>query len=197
MNSDQQKLVKAVLDDHQKALDGEEGYKLAELYDQDLVNLEVEGKDLRMVNFQRSILLGSKFKGSDLSMASFSGCFMANSDLSQCNLALANLSHANLFQVNLDNTNLTGVRLQGTVGNMKQVKSMHLETYPVTYTKDIISVGCWQMPIYVWSCMNNDKLWEYIPPDVRAHFVKDFDFDWWDKWKETIFKIIDMSPAED
>ena len=55
--------------------------------------------------------------------------------------------------------NLRGANLWGAKGNMKQVKSLQIDTYSVTYTKDVIQIGCKQYPIPKWSSWKENRDW--------------------------------------
>lgn len=124
----------------------------------------------------------------NLSDAYLRGANLSGANLSGANLRGAYLRGANLSDANLRDANLSGANLNGTTGNMKHIKTMQIETYPVTYTFDTLQMGCQRHPIADWWGFSDQK-------------IKNMDGDralvWWKKWKPVLVALIDTCPAED
>ena len=99
----------------------------------------------------------------------------------------ANLRGADLSYTDLHGANLRGADLRFLVGNGEEVKTMHLEKYMVVFTKDVLVIGCESHPISEWEDFT-DK--EIDKMDSGA-------LDWWNKWKDFIFKAIELSHKTD
>ena len=52
------------------------------------------------------------------------------------------LSGANLSGANLSGANLNGADLRYCIGNGREIKSLQIGTYLISYTKDILNIGC-------------------------------------------------------
>lgn len=59
-------------------------------------------------------------------------------------------SRAELRDANLSGANLFGANLSGASGNMSELKSIFIETYPITYTSEILQIGCQKHKIEDW-----------------------------------------------
>ena len=98
----------------------------------------------------------------------------------------ADLSRANLYGADLSKANLYGANLSGANGNMKQIKSIMIDAWPVTYTTQILQIGCQRHPIEDWKTFDDNKI-----SKMHNHALN-----WWKKYKELIFQEIELSPAE-
>ena len=103
----------------------------------------------------------------------------------RANLTGANLTGANLTDANLTDANLTGAILTGANGNMREIKSLFLETWPITYTSEYLQIGCERHLITEW--------WDF--DDDRIHEMDSMAMEFWTKWKLFIQQAIEMSPA--
>ena len=99
----------------------------------------------------------------------------------------ANLMDANLRNANLRNANLMDANLWGANGNLKNIKSIGVEKYPVVYTDAYLQIGCERHPITDW--------WEFEDRRILEMDGKSA-LQFWHKWKNQIKEIIEMSPAE-
>ena len=102
-------------------------------------------------------------------------------DLSDADLSDADLSDADLMRADLREANL-----RRAVGNKLQIKSMQIEIYSIAYTVKFLQIGCQQHSFEKWK--NFD--------DVVIKKMDSQALDFWKKWKDWIFKLIEMSPAE-
>ena len=128
-------------------------------------------KNLSRANLSSANLRGANLRGADLSRADLSDANLSDADLSGANLSSANLSSANLF---------------GAIGNKEQIKSIQIEKYNICYTVDILQIGCERHTVNEWK--------SYTDEDIRKMDGND-GLHWWEKWKDWIFKTIEMSPA--
>ncbi len=123
--------------------------------------------------------------GSNLSYSNLSESNLRGSDLSESNLSESNLSWSNLRGSNLRGSNLRGSNLMGAIGNMLEIKSLQLETWPITYTADRLQIGCQNHSIEEWRGFDDETI------ETMAEGAIEF----WHKWKDIILKIIELSPA--
>lgn len=93
---------------------------------------------------------------------------------------------ANLSGADLSGVNLSGANLRGAIGNLRHIKSLQSEKYYVTYTSEILQIGCQRHTIEEWKIFDDTKITNM---DSGA-------LEWWNKWKPVIFQLIEMSPAE-
>jgi len=103
------------------------------------------------------------------------------------NLMGANLRDANLRGANLRDANLRGANLMGCNGNLKHMKSVFCEQYPVTYTVDVMQIACQRHSIAEW--------WEFDDKRILEMDGKTA-LKWWRIWKPILKQIIEASPCE-
>ena len=145
--------------------------------------IDLEGADLEGVNFKDANLKDADLRGTNLKDAILTGANLADVDLMGANLKNANLTDANLEGADLIGANLEDVRVWNTIGNMREVRSMQIETYTITFTKDLLHIGCIGFPIEKWKNMSDE--------DVSRLSYKALKL--WHKWKDFIFTAIDLS----
>jgi hypothetical protein len=63
---------------------------------------------------------------------------------------------------------------------------MQLDRYNIVYTRDMLYIGCESHPIEDWFSFDDEKVAQM---DDRA-------LEWWEKWKDIILQIIEISPAK-
>jgi len=85
----------------------------------------------------------------------------------------------------LTGANLTDVELCDCVGNRKEIKSLQIEYFSITYTSEIIQIGCEQHSFEEWKSFD----------DGEIDSIDDQALKFWRKWKDWIFKTVEMSPA--
>ena len=107
--------------------------------------------------------------------------------LIDANLEGANLIDANLEGANLEGANLEGANLEGANGNLKELKNMQIETYSISFTKDILQIGCKRFSHTEWKNFSDDEINKM---DKQA-------LSFWNKWKYFIFKAIELSFKKD
>jgi hypothetical protein len=84
-----------------------------------------------------------------------------------------------------ERANLRGANLRGANGNLKEIKSLFLDTYPVTYTSEIVQIGCQRHSISEWFEFDDDTISRM---DSKA-------INWWVSHKDLIKLSIELSPA--
>jgi len=113
--------------------------------------------------------------GADLSGANFSGA----------NLSGANLWGADLWGADLWGANFSGANLGGAIGNMREIKSAQFDQWAVTWSADVLAIGCQQHAIEKWR--NADPRWiAAMAPGAS---------DWWSRYGALVLQLIDASPA--
>ena len=98
----------------------------------------------------------------------------------------ANLTRANLYGVNLTRANLDGVNLHGASGNLNNLKSVFCDTYPVTYTAEVMQIGCQCHKLEDWWSFDDARIIEMEGKTALK---------WWRTWKPILQQIIATSPA--
>lgn len=67
----------------------------------------------------------------------------------------------------------------------KEIKSMQIEGYSITYTAERLQIGSENHPINNWKSFTDEKI-----SAMDEGFLE-----WWSKWKNFIFTVIKLSPA--
>jgi len=137
--------------------------------------IEAIGANLQGADFLCSDLQGADFRGSDLGDANLWGC----------NLRGANLQGANFWGANLWDANLRGANLRAAIGNMREIRSAQFDTWAVTWSADVLAIGCQQHAIGKWRTA--DPRW-IAAMDSQAS-------DWWARYGALALQLIDASPA--
>ena len=99
----------------------------------------------------------------------------------EANLRGADLSGANLSEADLSEANLNGVS-----GLNDWIKCIQVEDWPISYTSEVMQIGCQRHTFDAWKNFSDAQI---RAMDGRRALT------FWAKWKETIFKIIEMAPA--
>ena len=123
----------------------------------------------------------------DLSFADLSFANLSSANLSSANLSFADLSFANLSSANLSSANLSSANsLNGSVGNMSEVKSLQCDYWAVTYTADKMQIGCQFHTIEEW--------WAFTDKEISR--MDSNALAWWSVWKPILQAVIATSPAK-
>ena len=137
--------------------------------------------DLSYANLSYADLRSADLRSADLSYADLRSAYLRSADLRSANLRYADLSHADLRSANLSDADLSYA-----VGNLIHLKSIFIERYPITYTADVMQIGCERHAIADW--------WEF--DDERIGRMDNGALEWWKKWQPFIQQAIELSPAE-
>ena len=208
--------LKIILDDHQKWRSGKEGGVRANLTGANLEGVNLTGANLEFVNLSwanlrkanltKANLYRAHLENSDLHNTDLSSAYLyevnlvkanlAGADLYEATLTDANLAGANLYKVNLYGANLYGATLEGAnleganlyrvSGDLEHLKSILCEKYPVTYTAEVMQIGCEKHSFEDW--------WNFGDKAITKMGSKKA-LKWWGTWKPILQKIIEASPA--
>ncbi len=170
------KELKEILDRHLLWLEDEPGGMRANISEADLSWADLSGANLSGANLSGADLFGADLSEANLSGANLSGANLSEADLSRANLSEANLSGADLSEANLSRANLSWVN-----GNMREIKTIKVDTYPIAYTNKVIQIGCENHTIKEW--------FEFSDKEILAMDGKRA-LKFWCKWKPIIQKII-------
>ena len=128
-------------------------------------------------------LIGAILSDAILSGANLSGAILSDADLSDANLSCANLSGANLSCANLRGANLRGAIMWSTIGNGRELKSIHCGTYDIAFTRDVMQIGCKRFLVADWFSFDDKAI---ASMDVGA-------LDFWRVWKPILQQIVEAS----
>jgi len=159
----------------------------ANLSGANLSGANLSGVNLSRVNLSRADLFGANLSGANLSGANLSGVNLSGVNLSGANLSGANLFGANLSGANLSGANLSGVNLFGVNCANDFIKLIQIETYPITYTDEVLQIGCERHKISEWREFDNRRI-----ADMDGKSALKF----WAKYKDWIFQTIELCPAK-
>ena len=143
--------------------------------------IEVSDKDLS------SVQLGLAVRWAVKNDANLIGANLSDADLRGANLSGANLRGANLSGANLSGANLYCANLSGANGINDYVKCIQIERYSITYTADILQIGCKRHLISEWADFDDHRIAEMDGKDALK---------FWRKYKAWILQTIEMCPAK-
>jgi len=192
--------IKEILENHQKWLNNDGGKKA------DLSGANLRGANLRGANLRGANLRGADLRGANLSGADLSGADLSGADLSGANLRGANLNGADLRGANLNGANLNGANLRGAylnytnlkdaylnytnlrycIGNGKEIKSLQIGTYLISYTKDILNIGCQSYTLAEWKAFSDEEI----------KVMDDGALEWWKLNKHIIIELAEREIKE-
>jgi uncharacterized protein YjbI with pentapeptide repeats len=152
----------------------------------------LSGADLIGADLSDANLRGAYLSGADLSDANLRGANLSGADLSDANLrgaylSGANLSRAYLIGADLSDANLRVANLRGAHGANPHIKCIQIDTYAITYTSDVMQIGCQRHTIAEWASFSDAQI--RAMDGVKA-------LAWWQKYKDWIFQTIALCPAE-
>ena len=175
--------------------DGKEGSRAdltrANLYGVNLAHVNLTRANLYCANLTCADLYGANLdsinlNGANLNGANLYGANLYGANLNGANLYGANLYGANLYGANLDGAKLEGANLDSASGNLNNLKSVFCDTYPVTYTAEVMQIGCQCHKIEDWWSFDDSRI---IEMEGKAALK------WWRTWKPILQQIIATSPA--
>ena len=149
----------------------------ANLSDANLSGAYLNGADLSDANLS----------GANLSGANLSGAYLSDANLNGANLSGAYLRCAYLNGADLHGADLHGADLSGVHGINDYAKCIQIDTYPITYTAEIIQIGCQRHTHQEWAAFTDTQIRQMDGSKAIA---------WWRKYKDWLFQTIEMCPAE-
>ena len=99
----------------------------------------------------------------------------------------AELGDAYLEAANLRGANLEGAELGGANGVNDWVKCIQIDQYPITYTADVLQIGCENHLIADWADFNDARI---LKMDGKSALK------FWRRYKAWIFATIELCPAK-
>ncbi|MFY1837517.1 pentapeptide repeat-containing protein [Achromobacter xylosoxidans] len=142
--------------------------------------------NLRGADLRGAYLGDANLRGADLRGANLGGANLRGADLRGANLRGANLGGADLRDANLGGANLGELRgIWGASGNLREIKAIQCDTWPVTYTATHMQIGCQFHELERW--------WSFTDEQIAR--MDSSALEWWQKWKPVLHTIITMSPA--
>ena len=88
-----------------------------------------------------------------------------------------------MYRANLSGADLRGADLCDAIGNKRELRTLQVDTYSISFTKEIMQIGCKRFTIEEWK---NFK-------DSEIRLMDTNSLTWWKIWKEFIFKAIELS----
>ena len=132
-------------------------------------------------------LTGANLTGANLTVANLNGANLYGANLYGANLTWASLDGANLTGASLDGASLDGASLDGVNGINDWIKNIQIEQYPISYTSDVIQIGCQRHTHAEWREFDDAAI---LNMDGRVALK------WWRKYKDWLFQTIELCPAK-
>jgi hypothetical protein len=138
------------------------------------------GANLRDANLRDANLRYTNLRYADLRCANLSDANLSDADLSDADLCCANLSGANMC----------GANLYYATGNMREIKSAHVEQFPVVWCctptmETLVQIGCQRRPLEWWETADQS----------RIESVARNGWEPWQRLGPIIISLIKASPA--
>ena len=128
------------------------------------------------VALEQAVEARANLRGANLGGAYLRGANLRGADLGGAYLGGADLGGADLGELR---------SIWGTSGNLREVKAIQCETYPVAYTATHMQIGCQFHTLEAWWGFSDQEI-SRMAGDALA---------WWQKWKPVLHTIVTMSPA--
>ena len=158
----------------------------ADLHGANLRGANLEGAYLRGANLEGANLRDADLRGADLRGANLYEANLRGANLYEADLRGANLRGANLYEANLRGANLRSADLEGASllasGNMKELRTMQIDTYKIGFTLDTLQIGCRRHKIEEWKSFSDEEIAE----------MDDGALEWWNKFRPIIFNIVEV-----
>ena len=127
-------------------------------------------------------------KEANLRRANLEEANLRGANLWGANLEEANFRRANLWGANLERANLEGAYFT-CFGNMKEIRTMQVDTWEIGYTADTLQVGCQRHPIDKW------RKWDTVAGRKWIEQMDSKALEWADRNLGLVLQIIDANPA--
>ncbi|WP_318658365.1 pentapeptide repeat-containing protein, partial [Achromobacter ruhlandii] len=180
----------------EQAVAGGASLRGANLRDADLGGASLRGANLRDADLRGAYLGGANLRdadlrgaylgGANLRDAYLRGAYLGGANLRDADLRGAYLGGANLRDAYLGGANLGELRsIWGASGNLRELKAVQCDTWPVTYTATHMQIGCQFHTLEAW--------WSFTDEQIAR--MDSSALAWWQKWKPVLHTIVTMSPA--
>ncbi len=151
-----------------------------------LIRANLRRANLRRAYLGRANLAGANLEGANLYNADLISANLEGANLEGANLEGAYLEGAILAGANLEGANLEGAKIVSAEGNGKEVRNISGLRYDITYTRQVLAIGCRQHTLKKWESFDDDEIREMDPGAEE----KALDF-----WKEHKKRILDEVKA--
>src|SRR6056297_3325421 len=150
--------LKDILSEHKLWVEGKGGVRAnlrganlrgANLWGANLRGANLWGANLRDANLRDANLWGANLWGANLRGANLEGANLWGANLQYAKLQYANLEGADLQYAKLQYANLEGANLL-CFSNMREIRTMQIDTWVVGYTADTLQIGCQRHSIEKW-----------------------------------------------
>jgi len=132
---------------------------------------------LTSASFERARFEGASLRGARLDYA----C------LTSASFERASLRGARLKDARFGGARLNHASIEGVSGVNDYIKCIHIDTYPITYTADVMQIGCERHAISEWREFDDTRI-------ARMDGKKSVKF--WRKYKAWIFQALELCPAK-
>jgi uncharacterized protein YjbI with pentapeptide repeats len=151
----------------------------------DLRGAALWGADLRGANLRGAALLDANLRDADLLDANLRDANLRGANLLDADLRDANLRGAALLDANLLDANLWGV-----TGNMREIRSMHIDTWPVAWIMSpdgvaTVQIGCQRHTLSEWAAFDDGTISRMDPQALK----------WWRANRDFILSTVERFPA--
>jgi hypothetical protein len=136
---------------------------------------------------ERSLKLGLAVNWAVENGANLNGASLRGANLNGASLRGADLNGASLRGADLNEADLNGADLNGANGINDYVKCIQIDQYPITYTSDVLQIGCERHAISAWREFDDKRILEM---DGKCALK------FWRKYKSWIFETIELCPAK-
>jgi uncharacterized protein YjbI with pentapeptide repeats len=142
--------------------------------------MKVNGYDIKpLANLRGANLRGANLCSANLRDADLCNAGLCNANLRDANLRYAGLSGANLSGANLSGANLSGADIRCCIGNGSEIKTLLITKYHITYTGEVLAIGCQQHSKSEWLGFDDETI-------AR---MDDGALEWWREWKPKLIAI--------
>ena len=147
----------------------------------DIRNANLRNANLRNADLSNADLRNADLRNANLRNVNLRNVNLRNADLIDTSLRYASLSDANLSGADLSGANLSDADLRYCIGNNKEIKSLQIGTYLISYTKDILNIGCQSHTLDKWINFTDEEI---------DDMDKGTSLDWWKLNKDILVTLV-------
>jgi hypothetical protein len=150
-----------------------------------LSDANLSDANLRCADLSDADLRCADLRCADLSDADLSDADLRCADLSDADLSCADLSCADLSDADLSCADLSCADLSCAIGNAREIISMQSVRYKITYTAQVIQIGCKKY--------SHEEWWAFSDDEISA--MDNGALEWWATHKPLLRAWIAANPA--
>jgi hypothetical protein len=159
----------------------------ANMEDANMAGANMAGANMEDANMAGANMAGANMARANMADANMAGANMEDANMADANMAGANMARAMLADANMAGANMARANMAGANGVNAYIKCIQIDTYTITYTSDVMQIGCERHTIADWSGFSDAQV--RAMDGVKA-------LAWWRKYKDWIFNTIALCPAE-